>query len=587
MLKIFKHLKRREWAFMLISTAFIVAQVWLDLKLPEYMNEITRLVNTPGSAIGDVWRAGGKMLLCAFGSLLAAFSVGFLAARIAAAFSRNLRGELFDRVESFSMAEISQFSTASLITRSTNDVQQVQMIVAMGLQVVIKAPITAIWAISKISTKSWQWTAATGVAVGIMLMIISVAVVFVLPRFKRIQILTDNLNRVTRENLTGVRVVRAYNAELYQQRKFEQASDELTHNNLIATRIMSIMGPGMQMILSGMSLSIYWIGAHLINAAALAARIALFSDMVVFMNYSVQVVMSFMMLTIVFIMLPRAAVSAKRINEVLDTRPSILDGPAAAGKPGAEGVVEFRNVCFRYPDATEPVLEDISFTANRGEVVAFIGSTGSGKSTVVNLVPRFYDATGGEVLVDGVNVRDYSLDALRNKLGYVPQSAVLFSGTVASNVGYGDSGKSAPTMDEIRRAVAIAQGTEFVERMPEQYDAPISRGGTNVSGGQKQRLSIARAVARDPEIYIFDDAFSALDYRTDRALRRALKRETNGATCLIVAQRIGTIRDADRIVVLNEGRVAGIGTHAELLKGCEVYREIAYSQLSEEELKHA
>ena len=587
MLKIFKHLRRREWEFMLASVAFIVAQVWLDLKLPEYMNAITRLVNTPGSAIADIWRAGGKMLLCALGSVLAAFCVGFLAARIAASFSRNLRGELFDRVESFSMAEISQFSTASLITRSTNDVQQVQMIVAMGLQVVIKAPITAIWAISKISTKSWQWTAATGVAVGIMLMIISVAVVFVLPRFKRIQILTDNLNRVTRENLTGVRVVRAYNAELYQQRKFEQASDELTHNNLIATRIMSIMGPGMQMILSGMSLSIYWIGAHLINAAALTAKIGLFSDMVVFMNYSMQVVMSFMMLTIVFIMLPRAAVSAKRINEVLDTRPTILDGQAAAGKPGLVGTVEFKNVCFRYPDATEPVLEGVSFTANRGEVVAFIGSTGSGKSTVVNLVPRFYDATEGEVLVDGVNVRDYSLDALRNKLGYVPQSAVLFSGTIASNVGYGDSGKPAPTLDEIRRAVAIAQGTEFVEKMPEKYDAPIARGGTNVSGGQKQRLSIARAVARNPEIYIFDDAFSALDYRTDRALRSALKRETNGATCLIVAQRIGTIRDADKIVVLNEGRVAGIGTHAELLKSCEVYREIAHSQLSEEELKHA
>ena len=587
MLKIFKHLRRREWEFMLASVAFIVAQVWLDLKLPEYMNAITRLVNTPGSAIADIWRAGGKMLLCALGSVLAAFCVGFLAARIAASFSRNLRGELFDRVESFSMAEISQFSTASLITRSTNDVQQVQMIVAMGLQVIIKAPITAVWAVTKISTKSWQWTAATAAAVGVMLLIISVAVIFVLPRFKRIQVLTDNLNRVTRENLTGVRVVRAYNAEKYQQKKFEQASDELTRNNLIATRIMSVMGPGMQMIMSGMSLSIYWIGAHLINAAFLTARVGLFSDMVVFMNYSVQVVMSFMMLTIVFIMLPRAAVSAKRINEVLDTRPTILDGQAAAGKPGLVGTVEFKNVCFRYPDATEPVLEGVSFTANRGEVVAFIGSTGSGKSTVVNLVPRFYDATEGEVLVDGVNVRDYSLDALRNKLGYVPQSAVLFSGTIASNVGYGDSGKPAPTLDEIRRAVAIAQGTEFVEKMPEKYDAPIARGGTNVSGGQKQRLSIARAVARNPEIYIFDDAFSALDYRTDRALRSALKRETNGATCLIVAQRIGTIRDADKIVVLNEGRVAGIGTHAELLKSCEVYREIAHSQLSEEELKHA
>ncbi|NLD59552.1 MAG: ABC transporter ATP-binding protein [Clostridiales bacterium] len=587
MLKIFKHLRRREWEFMLASVAFIVAQVWLDLKLPEYMNAITRLVNTPGSAIADIWRAGGKMLLCALGSVLAAFCVGFLAARIAASFSRNLRGELFDRVESFSMAEISQFSTASLITRSTNDVQQVQMIVAMGLQVIIKAPITAVWAVTKISTKSWQWTAATAAAVGVMLLIISVAVIFVLPRFKRIQVLTDNLNRVTRENLTGVRVVRAYNAEKYQQKKFEQASDELTRNNLIATRIMSVMGPGMQMIMSGMSLSIYWIGAHLINAAALTAKIGLFSDMVVFMNYSMQVVMSFMMLTIVFIMLPRAAVSAKRINEVLDTRPTILDGQAAAGKPGLVGTVEFKNVCFRYPDATEPVLEGVSFTANRGEVVAFIGSTGSGKSTVVNLVPRFYDATEGEVLVDGVNVRDYSLDALRNKLGYVPQSAVLFSGTIASNVGYGDSGKPAPTLDEIRRAVAIAQGTEFVEKMPEKYDAPIARGGTNVSGGQKQRLSIARAVARNPEIYIFDDAFSALDYRTDRALRSALKRETNGATCLIVAQRIGTIRDADKIVVLNEGRVAGIGTHAELLKSCEVYREIAHSQLSEEELKHA
>ncbi len=587
MLKIFKHLKKREWLMVLLSTAFIVVQVWLDLRLPDYMSEITRLVQEPGGEIGQVWLAGGKMILCALGSLASAFCVGYIVAHIAAAFSRDLRAGMFSRVQDFSMAEINRFSTPSLVTRSTNDVQQVQMVVAMGLQALIKAPITAVWAITKIAGKSWQWSAATGIAVGLMLMIILTAVLYALPRFKRIQTLTDNLNRVTRENLTGVRVVRAYNAEEYQEAKFERASMDLMRNNLVVTRIMSIMGPGMQLIMSGMSLSIYWIGANLISAASIAAKVGLFSDMVVFMNYAAQVVMSFMMLTIIFILLPRAAVSARRINEVLDTEPGICSGDAEEGILGMEGVVEFKNVTFRYPDAQEPVLENISFTAEKGEVVAFIGSTGSGKSTVVNLVPRFYDATEGEVLVDGRNVREYTFEALRSKLGYVSQSAVMFSGTVSSNVSYGDNGGAAPTEDEVRRALRIAQGAEFVEKMADGYQSPIARGGTNVSGGQKQRLSIARAVARKPEIYIFDDSFSALDYKTDRALRSALRRETADATALIVAQRIGTIRDADKIVVLEEGKIAGIGRHEELLKTCGVYREIAQSQLSEEELQHA
>ena len=587
MLKIFRHMTKKQWALVLVSTCFVVLQVWLDLRLPDYMNEITLLVQTEGNAIGQVWLAGGKMLLCALGSLASAICVGFFAARIAASFSRNLRSELFDRVESFSMAEINQFSTASLITRSTNDVQQIQLVVAMGLQALIKAPIMATWAIIKISNKNWQWTTVTAVAVAVMLVLISMIVLFAIPRFKRIQVLTDNINRVTRENLTGVRVVRAYNAEKYQEAKFDKANKALTDNNLTAHRVMAIMNPGMQSIMSGMSLAIYWIGAFLINAAALQEKAILFSDMVVFMSYSVQVVMSFMMLTLIFIMMPRAAVSARRIIEVIDTKTSVVGGEKVEGQRGLKGEVEFRNVSFRYPDAQEAVLENVSFTAHAGETVAFIGSTGSGKSTLINLIPRFYDATEGEILVDGVDVRQYDLKALRNKLGYVSQRAVMFSGTVLSNVTYGDNGKPLPSEQQVERAIDIAQAREFVDKMPARLDAPISQGGTNVSGGQKQRLSIARAICRDPEIYIFDDSFSALDYKTDRELRHALKREMGDATCLIVAQRIGTIRDADRIVVLHEGKLVGQGTHDQLMRDCEVYREIAFSQLSEEELQNA
>lgn len=580
MLKIFKNLKGTDWAYIAVSLIFIVSQVWLDLKIPDYMKEITTYVQAPGHTMGEIWGAGGLMLACAAGSLVSSIAVGFCAARVAASFSRRLRGRIFDRVQSFSMAEINRFSTASLITRSTNDVTQVQMVVVFGLQVIVKAPVMAIWAITKIADKSWQWSAATAIAVVLLLLMIAVVFLLAMPRFKRIQTYTDDLNRVTRENLTGVRVVRAYNAENYQEEKFEQVNDVLTRTHIFTMRTMSVMNPGMNIIMNGLSLAIFWIGAFLINGAIGMDKIGLFSDMVVFSSYAMQVVMAFIMLTMICIMLPRAAVSAKRINEVLDTQPTIGDGP---GVPATEktGEVEFKNVSFRYPDAEESVLENISFTAKKGETVAFIGSTGSGKSTVINLVPRFYDATEGEVLVDGVNVRNYTLEQLHDKIGYVSQRAVMFSGTVTSNVAYG---ADEPDADAVKRAVAVAQGTDFVEKMQDGYEGAIAQGGTNVSGGQKQRLSIARAVYKRPEIYIFDDSFSALDYKTDRELRSALKRETGEATCLIVAQRIGTIKDADRIVVLDEGKAVGIGTHDELMKTCPVYREIAYSQLSKEEL---
>ncbi|MEG1547517.1 MAG: ABC transporter ATP-binding protein [Clostridia bacterium] len=584
MIKIFKHLSIKEWLMAGISLVFIVAQVYLDLKLPDFMSYITQLVQTEGSAMSEILRSGGYMLLCALGSVLASVIVGFFAARIAAAFGMRLRSSLFDKVEDFSMQEINGFSTASLITRSTNDITQVQMIIVMGLQVMIKAPIMAVWAILKIAGKSWQWTAVTGGAVLLLMMMLLVIMTFVLPRFKKIQQLIDDLNRVTRENLTGLRVVRAYNAESFQESKFENANAALTDNSLFANRIMSILNPGMRIVMNGLSLGIYWVGAYLINAADMVNKISLFSDMVVFSAYAMQVVMSFMMLTMIFIMLPRASVSARRINEVLDTESSILDGAVTHAPENIIGEVEFRSVSFKYPDAEEYVLEDISFCAHKGETVAFIGSTGSGKSTLINLIPRFFDVTDGQILIDGVDVRDYTQHALRSKLGYVPQRAVLFSGTVSSNVTYGDTGAASPTQEDVAHALAIAQSQDFVEKMDGAYQAPIAQGGANVSGGQKQRLSIARAVCRKPEIYIFDDSFSALDYRTDRILRSALKRETAGVTSLIVAQRIGTIKDADRIIVLDEGKQVGAGTHEELMKQCEVYREIAYSQLSKEEL---
>ena len=584
MFRLLKRLKAAEWLQALVSLVFIVSQVWLDLKLPDYMSEITRLTQTPGSAIGDIWLAGGKMLLCALGSVVSAVIVGFFAARIAASFSQRLRSQLFSKVDSFSMEEINRFSTDSLITRSTNDITQVQMLITMGLQMIIKAPIMVVWAVTKIAGKGLEWSMATGVAVLIMLAVISVMMTLVLPKFRKMQTLTDNLTRVTRENLTGLRVVRAYNAEPYQEGKFEGANQELTETQLFTNRGMAVMMPIITLLMSGLNLAIYWIGAVLINSAGLMDRLTLFSNMVVFSAYAMQVIMSFMMLVMIFVLWPRASVSAKRINEVLETAPSILDGSKTEGEAGKEGEIEFRNVSFRYPGAADDVLTGISFTAKRGETVAFIGSTGSGKTTLVNLIPRFYDATAGDVLVDGVNVRDYAQDTLHNKIGYVPQKAVTFRGTVAGNIRYGDNGKQSASDDEVALSMKIAQGADFVEQMEGKYEADIAQGGSNLSGGQKQRLAIARAVARKPEIYIFDDSFSALDYKTDRALRSALKRETAGVTSLIVAQRIGTILDADQIIVLNEGAIAGKGTHKELLKTCSVYQEIAMSQLSEEEL---
>ncbi|MDR0424791.1 MAG: ABC transporter ATP-binding protein/permease [Clostridiales Family XIII bacterium] len=584
MQKLFRYIKPKEWGLAFVSLCFIVAQVWMDLKSPGYMSEITTLVQTPGSAMSDIWLAGGKMLLCTLGSLAAAITVGFFAARIAATLAKDLRSLLFDKVEAFSMEEINRFSTDSLITRSTNDITQIQMLVTMGLQLAIKAPITAAWAITKIAGKGFEWTAVTGVAVLAVIAIFAFLMVFVMPKFKRIQIMTDDVNRVTRENLTGLRVVRAYNAEAYQERKFERVNEELTGLHMFVSRTLAVMSPMMSSIMGGLSLAIYWIGAYLIHNAAAPAKLTVFSDMVVFSSYAVQVIMSFMMLVIIFMMLPRASVSAKRINEVIQTEPTIINGHKTEGAHGVRGEVTFEHVSFKYPDAAEYILEDISFTARQGETIAFIGSTGSGKSTLINLVPRFFDATEGEILIDGVSVREYDQEALYNKIGYVPQKAVLFRGTVASNVAYGDNGGDGYTDEEVRRAVAIAQGAEFVEKMAGTYGADISQGGTNVSGGQKQRIAIARAVCRKPEIYIFDDSFSALDYETDRILRKTLKNETKGVTCMIVAQRIGTIMDADQIVVLDEGRIVGLGKHRELLKSCDVYRQIAMSQLSEEEL---
>ena len=585
MLKVFKRLRRREWLMICVSLVFVFAQVWLDLRVPDYMSQITLIVSSPDGAIRDVWLEGAMMILCSIGSVASSIIVGFFASRVAAGFSHRLRKDVFRRVESFSMEEINNFSTASLITRTTNDVTQIQLIIAMGMQFIIRAPIIATLAVSKMASRHWAWTALTGgLALAIMIMIISL-MTYAMPRFRRIQTLTDNLNRVTRENLTGIRVVRAYNAESFQEGKFEQANVDFMANNLQVHRAMQLMNPVMRLVMSGLSLGIFWIGAYLIEGAATnEMKNILFSNMVVLSQYAMQVIMSFMMLTMIFIQLPRVAVSAKRVNEVLDTEPKIMDGTVGESPADIIGEVEFKNVSFKYPDADEYILHNVSFKAQRGETVAFIGSTGSGKSTIINLVPRFYDATEGQVLVDGVDVRDYTQEALRNKLGYISQRAVLFMGTVASNIAFGDNGKPPADADSIKNAARIAQGAEFIENMDGGYDAQIAQGGTNVSGGQKQRISIARAVCRNPEIYIFDDSFSALDYKTDRELRRALKHETEGATCLIVAQRIGTIRDADRIVVLDEGMIVGSGTHHELMKSCGVYQEIAYSQLSGEEL---
>lgn len=584
LLKLFRNLTKREWGLAAAALAFIVCQVWLDLKSPEYMAEITRLVQVEGSTMPQILAAGGKMLACSLGSLLAAVATAVCSARIAAGFGGTMRTKLFGKVQSFSMEEIGRFSTPSLITRSTNDVMQVQMLIVMGLQMLIKAPITAAWAITKIAGKRWEWTAATAVSIVVLLLVVAVCLAIATPRFRRMQRLTDDLNRASRENLSGLSVIRAYNAEGYQERRFGEVNDTLTNNQLVGYRTMVFLMPTIQATMSGLSLAIYWIGAVLINASAMAGKIALFSDMMVFSQYAIQVVMAFMMLVMIFMILPRAQVAAGRIREVLDTEPSITGGERAEGEPGMRGEVEFRDVTFRYPDAEGSMLRHVSFAAHRGETVALIGSTGSGKSTVINLIPRFYDATWGQVLVDGVDVRDYSVRALRNKIGYVSQKATLFGGTVSTNVAYGDNGRGPVSEADVADAIDTAQAAEFVQKMEGAYHAQVAQGGANLSGGQRQRLSIARAIARKPEILIFDDSFSALDYKTDRVLRDALARECADATRIIVAQRIGTIRDADRIIVLEDGRVVGQGTHAELMRDCETYRQIALSQLSEEEL---
>lgn len=584
MVKLLKKLTWKDFILAAVAFVFIIVQVWLSLTMPDYMSEITKLVQTKGSKMNDILIAGGKMLACALGSLLAAVCTSICASKISSNFSANLRGQVFHKVQSFSMEEIGNFSTASLITRSTNDITQVQMLIVMGLEVLLKAPIMAVWALCKISTKNWQWTASTGVAVVVLLSFVGVCVAVALPKFKKLQSLTDNLNRVTRENLTGLNVVRAYNAEGYQQKKFNDANDELTKTQLFANRTMGTMMPGIQMVMNGLMLAIYWIGAYLISNAQMFDKLTIFSDMIVFTQYAMQVVMSFMMLVMIFVLLPRASVSAKRINEVLDMPLSIKDGTKENGADGKKGEVEFRNVSFCYPDAEKDVIEDISFTAHKGETIAFIGSTGCGKSTVINMIPRFYDATKGEVLVDGVNVKEYTQKALRNKIGYVSQKAVLFTGSIKSNVAYGDNGTKGFTDDDVNQAVETAQAKEFVDKTEGGVDAFVAQGGSNFSGGQKQRLSIARAICRHPEILIFDDSFSALDYKTDRVLRDTLRKTCADATRFIVAQRIGTIRDADKIIVLDDGKIAGMGKHNELMETCEVYRQIAYSQLSKEEL---
>lgn len=586
MIKLLKNLTKKEWFLALISLILIIVQVWLELKMPDYMSEITVLVQTEGSQMSDIIKNGAYMLGCAFGSLVSAVIVGYLVATVAANFSKSVRKKLFDKVEDLAMSEVKGFSTSSLITRTTNDITQVQMLVAMGLQLMIKAPITAIWAITKILNKSWQWSMTTGIAVLILLTVISILTIIVMPRFKIVQKLTDKINGVTRENLTGIRVVRAFNAENYQENKFEDVNTKLTNQQMYNQKKFAIMQPVMYLVMYFLTLAIYFIGAYLIRDASMVNKLGLFGDMVVFSSYAMQVIMSFLMLAMIFMMSPRAQVSANRINEVLDTDITIKDGNINTNKTNEVGTVEFKNVSFKYPDADEYLLKNISFKANKGETVAFIGSTGSGKSTLINLVPRFYDATEGEVLVDGVNVKDYTQEFLHNKIGYVPQKAVMFNGTVNSNIAYGDNGKGEISEEKIKKAIEVAQGKEFVEKMDEKYDTHIAQGGTNVSGGQKQRLAIARAIARSPEIYIFDDSFSALDYKTDFLLRKALKEYTKDATSLIVAQRIGTIMNADKIIVLEDGVSVGMGTHKELLKNCDVYKEIALSQLSKEELEN-
>lgn len=586
MFKLLKKLRKKDFLLILVCAGLIVFQVWLDLKLPDYMSEITQLVQTEGNTMAEILTAGGKMLLCAFGSLAAAVIVGFFVSYIAATFSKIIRKDIFEKVENFSEGEVKKFSTSSLITRTTNDVSQIEMLVAMGLQLIIKAPITAIWAVSKILGKSLTWSAVIGGGVLILLLTLTFLMIVVLPKFKIVQKLLDKINGITRENLTGIRVVRAFNAEDYQEKKFEEANSKLTKIQLFNQRTFGIMQPIMYLIMYFSTLAIYFIGAYVIDASLMSDKITIFGDMVVFSSYGMQVIMSFLMLAMIFIMYPRAAISADRINEVLDEEFAIKDGSVTKSDPKLTGTVEFKDVSFKYPDADEYILKDITFKAEKGETIAFIGSTGSGKSTLINLIPRFYDVTDGEIIIDGVNVKDYKLEYLHNKIGYIPQKAVIFSGSVSENVSYGESDKKI-TKEDVVKAIEVAQGKEFVESMPDKYDSYLAQRGTNISGGQKQRISIARAIARKPEIYIFDDSFSALDYKTDFTLRKELKKYTKDATTFIVAQRIGTIMNADKIIVLDQGTCVGMGTHEELLKNCDVYKEIALSQLSEEELNNA
>ena len=582
MFKLFKNFRKKDIFLILLSILLIVVQVWLDLKLPDYMSEITKLVETEGSSVKDVMEPGLYMMICAFGSLLSAVFVGYLTANISATLSYNIREKLFNKVASFNMEEIKKFKTSSLITRTTNDITNIQMFVSMGLQMLIKAPITAVWAIMKIVNKSFEWSALTGIAILLLILMISLLMTLVIPKFKLVQKLIDNINGLTRENLTGIRVIRAFNAEKYQSKKFEKANDELTNTQLFTGKAMSIMSPFMYLIMNLLTVGIYFVGAYLINRANLLDKIEVFSNMVVFSSYAMQVIMSFLMLAVIFIMYPRASVSADRINEVIDTDTKIKDG-FINEENKIKGSVIFKNVSFKYPDSEEYVLKNVSFEAKKGETIAFIGSTGSGKSTLINLIPRFYDATEGEILIDDIDIKDYKLELLHSKLGYVPQKAALFNGSVNYNVAYGKD----VTDSRIKEAISIAQATDFVEKMSDQYESNIAQNGTNISGGQKQRISIARAIAKEPEIYIFDDSFSALGYKTDYLLRKNLRKHTKDATVLIVAQRIGTIMNADKIVVLDNGNVVGMGTHKELLKTCEIYKEIAYSQLKKEELENA
>lgn len=582
MIKLLKEFRKKDFALIFACVLLIVFQVWLDLKLPDYMSEITRLVQTEGTKIGEVLTQGGYMLLCAGGSLLSAFIVGYMTSYISATFSKRTRKTLFEKVQDFSMEEIKKFRTSSLITRTTNDITNIQMFISMGLQMLIKAPITAVWAVLKILGKGWQWSLATLVAVFILLFVIVILMITVLPKFKLVQKLIDNINSLARENLNGIRVVRAFNAEKYQEDKFEKGNEELTKTQTFNQKMMSVMSPTMYLIMNFLTLSIYSIGANLLSNAGMFDRLDIFSDMVVFSSYAMQVIMAFLMLAMIFIMYPRASVSAARINEVLDTKTKIKSGNFN-GYTKEVGEIEFKNVSFKYPDADEYVLKNISFKASKGDTLAIIGSTGSGKSTIVNLIMRFYDVTEGEILIDGVNVKDYDLEVLHEKLGYVPQKAVMFDGSVNYNIGYG---KNEIPKKEIKKAAKIAQANEFVENMPKKYEANIAAGGTNISGGQKQRLAIARAIAKNPEIFVFDDSFSALDYKTDYVLRKELKENIKEATNVIVAQRIGTIINADTIVVLDKGKTVGTGKHKELLKKCKVYKEIALSQVTKEELEN-